>query len=87
MTERLDCDDMSDDLPNGVLLIDGMGGPVVAWFAKMDDAEAFSEEYYFGRRLFWGQCKPPELIPLSEEQMEVVRKRALEIAAFITGTT
>lgn len=67
-------------------LTEGLGaavivdGVVVAWFADFtEDAREWCTENHFGRWLMW-MAKPPEIVPLTQEELARVEASAAEIA-------
>lgn len=64
--------------PHGVcVLVDGV---VVAWFAEFTaEAQMWCTENYFGQWLTW-RAAAPVPIPLTEEEMRDVKRRAQELA-------
>lgn len=58
-----------------------VGGVVVAWFATFDEAaEDWCRDNHFGQWLTW-RAKPPEIVPLTTEELERVEQRAKELSA------
>jgi hypothetical protein len=60
------------------VLVDGV---IVAWFADFsEEAEQWCTENYFGRWLAW-RAKPPEMIPITPEELATAKHIAAELAA------
>ena len=54
---------------------------IVAWFAFEDQAHKWARENYFGQWLMWSQCKPPEIIPPTDDEIARIERVATEITA------
>jgi hypothetical protein len=72
----------------GSLLNDGLGtavlvdGDIVAWFSEFtEEARDWCSENYFGRWLTW-RSKPPEIVPLTHEELKQAEAKAAELAEF-----
>ncbi|MCR4319731.1 MAG: hypothetical protein NUV74_05270 [Candidatus Brocadiaceae bacterium] len=59
-------------------------GAVVAWFADFDEAaRGWCTENHFGEWLTW-RAKPPEIVPLTPEEVVKVEQDAAELYAKLT---
>ncbi len=53
-----------------------VNGKIVAWFDEFnEEAREWCTENYFGQWLAW-KAKPPEMIPLTQEELKEAEHRA-----------
>jgi len=58
-------------------------GKTVAWFAEFtESANEWCTENYFGQWLAW-RAMPPEIVPLTSEELTAVEQRAAELHEFL----
>lgn len=59
-----------------------VNGKIVAWFADFDDeAREWCSYNHFGEWMTW-RSKIPEIVPLTQEEVERADKKAKEFAKF-----
>jgi hypothetical protein len=67
-------------MSNGTAVL--VNGEIVAWFANFDEsAEDWCRDNHFGNWLTW-RATPPETIPLTTEEQELVDANVAKFAEF-----
>jgi hypothetical protein len=56
------------------------GGCLVAWFSDPEQAVEWASENHFGNWVTW-RAEPPLIVPLTDEELAGVEKRAAEFSA------